>query len=179
MKETIIGDILAFEEHPEYKNEWVATWRGYTVATATVQENGWVELTEWHPDGESTSYTSASSLSAAWRHIKNYTLTDFDDELRNYLAPSKGFRTNKAMKIVRKEIVEGLELNLRTHPDGYKWIATRKSHAVAMITKMQLAHEIYHLDFYYSKEGYTLIENFDSLDDAWEKTKEYIAYFNL
>jgi hypothetical protein len=49
----------------------------------------------------------------------------------------------------------------------------------ALITKIQLAHEIYHLDFYYSKEGYTLVEDFDSLDDAWEKTKEYIAYFRL
>lgn len=83
------------------------------------------------------------------------------------------------MKIVKKEIVEGLELKLRTHPDGDKWIATWKSHAVALITKMQLAHVIYHLDFYYSKEGYTIIEDFDKLDDAWDKTKEYIAYFRL
>ena len=92
MKESIIGDILEFKEHPEYKGEWVATWRGYTVATATVQENGWVDITEWHPDGESTSYISATSLNAAWRHIKNYTLTDFDDELTKYVAPGRGFR---------------------------------------------------------------------------------------
>ena len=92
MKETIIGDILVFEEHPEYKSEWVATWRGYTVATASVKENGRVEITEWHPDGESTSYTSAVNINAAWRHIKNYTLTDFDDELREYLAPGQGFK---------------------------------------------------------------------------------------
>ena len=83
------------------------------------------------------------------------------------------------MKIVRKEIVEGLELKLRTHPNGDKWFVTWKSHAIALITKIQLAHEIYHLDFYYSKEGYTLIEDFDSLDEAWDKTKEYIAYFRL
>lgn len=92
MKETIIGDILEFKEHPEYKNEYVATWRGHTVATAAVQENGWVDITEWHPDGESTSYISATSLNAAWRHIKNYTLTDFDDALRKYWAPGRGFR---------------------------------------------------------------------------------------
>ena len=92
MKESIIGDILTFQEHPEYKNEYVATWRGYTVATASVQENGWVDITEWHPDQVSTCYTSASSLQAAWRHIKNYTITDFDDELRKYLAPGRGFR---------------------------------------------------------------------------------------
>lgn len=92
MKETIIGDVLVFEEHQEYKGEWVATWRGYTVATAAIKDNGRVEITEWHPDGESTSYTSAANLDSAWRHIKNYTLTDFDDELREYLAPGQGFR---------------------------------------------------------------------------------------
>lgn len=92
MKESIIGDVLTFEEHPEYKNEWVAKWRGYTVATAAVKDNGTVDITEWHPDQESTSHTSAANLDAAWRHIKNYTITDFDDELRNYLAPGQSFR---------------------------------------------------------------------------------------
>ena len=83
------------------------------------------------------------------------------------------------MKIVRKEIVEGLELKLRRHPDGDKWIATWKSHAVALITKIQLAHEIYHLELTYSQKGYAIIEDFDKLDDAWEKTKSYISEFNL
>lgn len=92
MKKTIIGDILNFQEHPNYKGEYVATWRGYTVATAAVKDNGTVDITEWHPDGESTSYTSAANINAAWRHIKNYTITDFDDELREYLAPGQGFR---------------------------------------------------------------------------------------
>ena len=90
MKETIIGDILSFEEHPEYKGEWVAKWRGYTVATADIKDNGRVEITEWHPDGESTSYTSAANINAAWRHIKNYTLMDFDDELKEMLGTGKG-----------------------------------------------------------------------------------------
>lgn len=90
MKEIIIGDVLTFEEHPEYKNEWVAKWRGYTVATAAVQDNGTVDITEWHPDQESTNYTSAVNLNAAWRHIKNYTLTDFDDELKEMLGTGKG-----------------------------------------------------------------------------------------
>jgi hypothetical protein len=80
---------------------------------------------------------------------------------------------------IRKEIVEGYELKLRNHPQSGKWFITWKSHAVALITKIQLAHDIYHLDFFYSKEGYTIIEDFDSLYDAWEKTKEYIAYFRL
>ena len=92
MKETIIGDVLTFEEHPEYKSEWVAKWRGYTVATAAVKDNGTVDITEWHPDGESTSYTSASSLEAAWRHIKNYTLTDFDDELKSQISSGVTFK---------------------------------------------------------------------------------------
>lgn len=86
MKDTIIGDVLTFQEHPEYKNEWVAKWRGYTVATASVQENGRVEITEWHPDGESTNYISAANINAAWRHIKNYTITDFDDELKSQIS---------------------------------------------------------------------------------------------
>lgn len=86
MKEKIIGDVLTFEEHPEYKNEWVAKWRGYTVATAFVQQNGRVDITEWHPDGESTSYTSSANINAAWRHIKNYTLTDFDNELKSQIS---------------------------------------------------------------------------------------------
>lgn len=92
MKEKIIGDILVFEEHQEYKGEWIAKWRGYTVATAAVKNNGSVDITEWHPDGESTSYTSAASLDSAWRHIKNYTLTDFDDELKEMLGTGKGLR---------------------------------------------------------------------------------------
>lgn len=86
MKDTIIGDVLEFVEHPEYKGEYIAKWRGYTVATAAVQENGRVEITEWHPDGESTSYTSAANINAAWRHIKNYTITDFDDELKSQIS---------------------------------------------------------------------------------------------
>lgn len=91
-KETIIGDVLTMEEHPEYKGEYVAKWRGYTVATASIKDNGRVDITEWHPDGESTSYTSAANLDSAWRHIKNYTLMDFDDELKEYLGVSGGVR---------------------------------------------------------------------------------------
>lgn len=92
MKEKIIGDILEFKEHPEYKGEYVAKWRGYTVATAAIKDNGRVEITEYHPDQESTRYSSAASLDAAWRRIKNYTLTDFDDELKEYLGVSGGVR---------------------------------------------------------------------------------------
>ena len=61
--------------------------------TASIKDNGRVEITEYHPDQESTRYSSAANLNAAWRHIKNYTLTDFDDELREHLAPGQGFRT--------------------------------------------------------------------------------------
>lgn len=86
MKDTIIGDVLEFVEHPEYKGEYIAKWRGYTVATAAVKDNGRVEITEYHPDQESTRYSSAASLDAAWRHIKNYTITDFDDELKSNIS---------------------------------------------------------------------------------------------
>lgn len=85
MRETIIGDVLEFVEHPDYRDEWVATWRGYTVATARVQKNGTVDITEWHPDQESTSYDHASNLDDAWRRIKQYTWSDFDDELKEFL----------------------------------------------------------------------------------------------
>lgn len=81
------------------------------------------------------------------------------------------------MNIVRKEIVEGHELKLRTHPDGDKWMVTRKRHLVSLIS--MLPTKRYHLDFWYSKYGYTLIEDFDTLDDAWKKIKEYIFYFKL
>ena len=81
------------------------------------------------------------------------------------------------MDIVRKEIVEGYELKLRTHPDGYKWMVTRKGQIVGLIST--ITDKRYLLDLWYSKDGYTLIEDFDSLDVAWDKTKEYIAYFRL
>lgn len=81
------------------------------------------------------------------------------------------------MDIVRKEIVEGYELKLRTHPDGDKWIVTRKGHLIGSISTIPTNR--YHLDLWYSKDGYTLIEDFDTLNDAWKKTKEYIAYFKL
>ena len=90
MKETIIGDILEFKEHPDYKGEYVATWRGYTVATASIKDNGRVDITEFHPDQESTRQTEAKSLDAAWRHIKNYTITDFDEELKEMLGSGRG-----------------------------------------------------------------------------------------
>lgn len=78
---------------------------------------------------------------------------------------------------LRKEIVEGYELNLRTHPSGDKWMVTRKGHLVGLIST--ISNKRYHLDLWYSKYGYMLIEDFDTLDDAWNKTKEYIAYFRL
>lgn len=92
MKEIIIGDVLEMKEHPEYKGEWKATWRGYTVATAAVKENGSVDITEWHPDQESTSYDHAQNINEAWRRIQNYTLYDFDDELKEFLGQGGGMR---------------------------------------------------------------------------------------
>lgn len=79
--EIIQGHVLTFEEHPEYKGEWVAKYRGYTVATAAIKENGQVEITEWHPDQESTMYGTARSIEASWHCIKTYLLTYFINEL--------------------------------------------------------------------------------------------------
>lgn len=81
------------------------------------------------------------------------------------------------MDIIRKEIVKGYELNLRTHPDGDKWIITRKGNVIGLISLLPTKR--YLLELEYSKDGYTLVEDFDSLEDAWNKTKEYIAYFRL
>ena len=78
---------------------------------------------------------------------------------------------------LRKEIVEGHELKLQAYSDGYKWMLTRKGHIVGLIST--ITEKRYLLALCYSKDGYTLIEDFDTLDDAWEKTKEYIAYFRL
>ena len=78
---------------------------------------------------------------------------------------------------LRKEIVEGYELNLRTHPDGDKWMLTRKGHLVGLIST--ITDKRYLLDLWYSKDGYTFIEDFETLDEAWNKTKKYIAYFRL
>lgn len=81
------------------------------------------------------------------------------------------------MDIIRKEIVEGYELNLRTHPDGDKWMVTRKSHVIGLISLLPTKR--YLLELEYSQDGYTLVEDFDSLEDAWNKVKGYISYFKL
>ena len=83
------------------------------------------------------------------------------------------------MDIIRKEIVEGYELNLRTHPDGDKWIITRKGNIIGLISLLPTKTKRYLLELEYSQDGYTLVEDFDSLEDAWEKTIGYISYFKL
>lgn len=85
-RQTIIGDTLTLEES-QYKGEYIAKWRGLTVATAAKVSQGLYAgqyaVTEWHPDQESTySPDYVSSLDAAWRHIKAYCRGDFDDALR-------------------------------------------------------------------------------------------------
>lgn len=92
MKEIIIGDVLEFNETLEYEGEWVATWRGYIVATATVNENGSVDIAEWHPDQESTRQSHARNINEAWAQIQQYTLHDFDDELKEFLRQEEGMR---------------------------------------------------------------------------------------
>ena len=85
-RQTIIGDTLTWEES-QYEGEYIAKWRGLTVATAAKVSQGLYAgqyaVTEWHPDQESTySPDYVSSLDAAWRHIKAYCRGDFDDALR-------------------------------------------------------------------------------------------------
>ena len=81
-RETIVGDYLTLEES-HYQGEYIAKWRGLTVATVEKLANGQYAITEWHPDQESTSTPCyVNNLDAAWRHIKNYCRGDFDDELR-------------------------------------------------------------------------------------------------
>ena len=67
------------------------------------------------------------------------------------------------MDIIRKEIVEGYELNLRTHPDGDKWIITRKGNIIGLISLLPTKTKRYLLELEYSQDGYTLVEDFDSL----------------
>lgn len=90
-KETIIGDDLTLEKHPEYEGEYVARWRGYMVATVAKTDDEKYNITEWHPDGESTlGWSQASSLGEAWRSIQGYTLITFDDTLKDFLGLSHG-----------------------------------------------------------------------------------------
>ena len=80
-EENIIGDRLTLEES-QYHNEYIAKWRGLTVATITSESKGQFAITEWHPDQVSTSTPYyANSLDAAWRQIKNYCRGDFEEEL--------------------------------------------------------------------------------------------------
>lgn len=92
MRETIICDVLEFKEHPDYRDEWVATWGGYTVATAKVKRDGTVDITEWHPDQESTRMNHAQNINEAWARIRQYTLYDFDDALKEFLGQGGGMR---------------------------------------------------------------------------------------
>ena len=85
-EENIIGDILTLEESL-YPDEYIAKWRGLTVATAVKETKGMYAgqyaITEWSADQQSTSTPDyASSLDSAWRHIKIYCYTDFEEELR-------------------------------------------------------------------------------------------------
>ena len=93
-RETIVGDYLTLEES-HYQGEYIAKWRGLTVATVAQESQGLYAgqyaITEWHPDQESTSSPCyANNLDAAWRHIKNYCRGDFEDALREVNGQSMG-----------------------------------------------------------------------------------------
>ena len=81
-EENIIGDRLTLEES-QYHNEYIAKWRGVTVATVEKLATGQYTITEWVADQDSTSTPYyVNNLEAAWRHIKNYCRGDFEEELR-------------------------------------------------------------------------------------------------
>ena len=81
--EKIMGDTLSFTD-TQYHNEYIAKWRGLTVATVEKLANGQqYAITEWGADQESTSTPYyVNNLEAAWRHIKNYCRGYFEEELR-------------------------------------------------------------------------------------------------
>lgn len=83
------------------------------------------------------------------------------------------------MDIIRKEIVEGLELKLRTHPDGDKWFINRNGNIIGLISLLPTKTKRCLLELELEYSQYTLVEDFDSLEDAWDKTKDYISYFKL
>lgn len=93
-EENIIGDILTLEES-QYEGEYIAKWRGLTVATAAKETEGiyagQYAITEWSADQQSTSTPDyANNLDAVWRHVKNYCRGDFEEDLRK-MEGSRGF----------------------------------------------------------------------------------------
>ena len=93
-EENIIGDRLTLEES-QYQGEYIAKWRGLTVATVATESNGiyagQFSITEWSADQQSTSTPDyANNLDSVWRHVKNYCRGDFEEELRK-MEGSRGF----------------------------------------------------------------------------------------
>ena len=77
----------------------------------------------------------------------------------------------------RKEIVEGHELNLLHCPDEDKWIINRKGNIIGLISLLPTKTKRCLLEL--ECNGCTLVEDFDTLDDAWNNVKDYISYFKL
>ena len=75
----------------------------------------------------------------------------------------------------RAEILNGYALMLR--PDHGKWIVWWKDKDVAEISKSIKGR--YLIELCYSQDGYTLIDDANSLDEAWELLKKYIVYFKM
>lgn len=76
----------------------------------------------------------------------------------------------------RAEILNGYALMLRpTKRD--KWSVWWKDKDVAEISKTIKGR--YLIELCYSQDGYTLIDDTNSLDEAWEVLKKYIVYFKM
>ena len=79
--EKIVGDRLTLEES-QYEGEYIAKWRGLTIATVTRESKNQFAITEWGVDQKSTSTPYfVNSLDAVWRHVKVYCRGDFEKEL--------------------------------------------------------------------------------------------------
>lgn len=79
---------------------------------------------------------------------------------------------------IKKESVDGCDLKLQQSEAG-KWIVTRKGCVIGFISLLPLptTKKRYLLEL--ECNGCTLVEDFDTLDDAWNKVKGYISYFKL
>lgn len=85
LRTTIIGDELVLQDS-KYPGEFIATWRGMTVATVAAVPGGdgtdHYRVTFDHPDGESDfGQETFSALWRAWHAIQHHTWADFSEAL--------------------------------------------------------------------------------------------------
>lgn len=77
----------------------------------------------------------------------------------------------------RAEIFNGHALMLRP-TELEKWSVWWKDKDIAEVSKTKIKGR-YLIELCYSQDGYTLYDEADSLDAAWELLKHYIVYFRM